>query len=352
MPRRGKDTRIFYALIRRFEPELQAAFIAALDDLRGGVDMRALLDALRAGDIERAVLALNIEPAVFQRYAAIKTTAYAEAGAATVASVTLPGLVRASVRFDMTNPAAEAWIRQNVGQAITGIVSEQREVIRTIIAEGYGRGKGPLDIATDIAGRVQGPARVRQGGALGLDAPRAERLAKVSDAIRTPEGVRGLVIKQQDGTLRLRYKVNPASERAILAAYRKGEAVPAGVQDRIRAQYGNQLLRQRAETVARAETASAVMSSRREAWGQLLGRRNIPPEAVLKRWIHGGGVKEPRPHHVAMSGQEVKGLDTPFLFDNGASLQFAHDPNGAPSETILCGCNTEYSIDPEWIPPE
>jgi hypothetical protein len=345
--RRGAQTRLFYTLIRRYEPELQAAFIAALADLRDGVDMRALLDALRAGDVERAVLALRIEPAVFQRYAALQTTVYAEAGAATVASITLPGVVATGVRFDMSNPAAQAWIRERVGAEITRITDEQRAVVRTVIAEGYGRGKGPLDIAVDIAGRV-GPGRVRQGGVLGLDAPRAERLQAVRDGITTPEGVRDLVIQHKDGTVSVKYKVNPASERAILAAYRKGEAVPEAARERIAAQYGNQLLRQRAETVARVETASAVMSSRRDAWGQLLQGRNIPPEAVVKRWIHGGGVKEPRPHHVAMSGTEVRGIDTPFVFSNGASLQFAHDPAGPGSETINCGCNVEFSVDPAW----
>jgi hypothetical protein len=347
MARPGKDTRLFYTLLRRYEPDLRAAFIAALDDLRGGVDMRALMVALEAGDIPAAVAALNIEPAAFQRYAALRTQVFADAGAVAVASITLSGVVQAAVRFDMTNPAAERWIAENVGREITRVTAEQVQLARDVIGKGYAQGQGPRDIATDIAGRV-GPGGKRQGGILGLDAPRADRLQNVTDGIKTPEGVRGLVIEGRDGTLRMRYKVNPASERAILSAYRKGEAVPPAGRERIVTQYGNALLNDRATTVARVETAQSVMGARREAWGQLLSKRNIPPEAVVKRWIHGGGVKEPRPHHVAMSGREVRGLDTPFIFDNGASLQFAHDPAGPASEIIGCGCNVEFSIAPEW----
>jgi hypothetical protein len=347
MARRGKDTRLFYELIRRFEPELRQAFEAAVADLRSGVDFPALLAALQAGNIEAAILALNIEPAVFQRYAAVQTGAYAEAGAVAMASIRLPGMVSAGVRFDMSNPAAEAWIRDNVGREITRITDEQVQIVREVIGRGFAQGQGPLNIATDIAGRV-GPGRVRQGGVLGLDGPREARLRAVTEAIKTPEGVQSLVIQGRDGTLRLRYTVNPRSEQTILAAYRRGEAVGAAQQRTIADQFSNKLLRERAETIARTETAQAVMSSRRDAWTQVMSRRNIPPEAVVKRWIHGGGVKEPRPHHVAMSGQEVRGIDTPFVFSNGASLQFAHDPNGAASEIINCGCNTEYSVAPDW----
>lgn len=344
MPRRGRDTRIFYTLIRRLEPDLRAAFEAAVSDLRAGVNFRALVAALEAGNIEAAVLALNIEPAAFQRYAAVKTMAYQEGGAATVASISLPGAVDARIRFDMTNPGAERWIASEVGQRITSVVQEQVEFVRSTILSGYQRGDGPQNIAVDIAGRVRNGTR--QGGVLGLDGPRAARLEAVTQGIKTPEGVRGLVIEGRDGTLKMRYKVNPASERAILAAYRKGEAVPSGAAERIGQQYSNRLLKDRAETVARTETAQAVMSARREAWAQT----NVPDEFVLKRWVHGGGVNEPRAHHVEMSGTIVRGLDTPFVFSNGASLQMAHDPDGDPAEIILCGCNTELFVDPQWKP--
>ena len=341
-----RDTRIFYTLIRRLEPDLRRAFEAAIADLRGGVDWPALLGALRNNRIEAAIDALNIEPAVFQRYAALQTAIYAEAGQTTVASISIPGLVSAAVRFDLTNPAAERWIAGNVGQQITRITAEQVETARAVILEGYQRGQGPQNIAVDLAGRVINGTR--QGGVLGLDAPRAERLRIVSEGIKTAEGVRDLVIKRADGTLEVRYKVNKTAEAAILRAYRRGEAVPEAVQGRIMAQYSNRLLKARAETVGRAETAQSVMSARRDGWRQLMTKRNIPPEAIEKVWRHGGGVKEPRPHHVAASGMTVRGIDTPFPLSNGAVMQMAHDPDAPASETLGCGCNTEFRLVAGW----
>ena len=348
MTRQTQQTRIFFALVRKLEPDLRRAFEAAVADLRGGIDWPALLDALRNNRIEAAIDALNIEPAVFQRYAALQTSIFEAAGAATVASINLPGLVSAAVRFDMTNPGAERWIAENVGTQITRITADQVQLARQVILEGYQAGQGPQNIAVDLVGRVQNG--VRQGGVIGLDAPRADRLLKVTEAIKTAEGVQSLVIKRADGTLAVKYKGNKTTEAAILKAYRQGVAVPAAAQRRLMAQYSNRLLKERAETVARFETAQSVMGARRQAWAQLLAKRNIPPEAVGKRWVHGGGVREPRPHHVAMSGTVVTGIDTPFTFSNGAVMQYAHDPAAPLSETVLCGCNTEYFILPGWKP--
>lgn len=342
----SRDTRLFYQLVRKLEPDLRRAFEAAIADLRRGIDWPALLDALRNNRIEAAIDALNIEPAVFQRYAALQTSIYAEAGAATVATISLPGVVSAAVRFDMTNPGAERWIAENVGTEITRITAEQVQLARQVILDGYQAGQGPQNIAIDLVGRVQNGTR--QGGVIGLDGPRAERLLKVSEAIKTAEGVQSLVIRRADGTLAVRYKVNKTTEAAILKAYRQGIAVPAATRQRLMAQYSNRLLKERAETVARFETASSVMSARRQAWAQLMAKRNIPPEAIEKTWIHGGGVKEPRPHHVDMSGTTVRGIDTPFVFSNGASLQFAHDPSAPLSETMLCGCNVTFQLAPGW----
>src|SRR5690606_37826099 len=122
------------------------------------------------------------------------------------------------------NPRAEQWIRENVGENITGFVREQVEVARNVIEAGYTNGKGRRAIGTDLVGRATGPGGQRQGGVMGLDAPRAERLRKVSDGMRTPEGVQSLVIRHQDGNLSLRYRVNKATANRILSAYRKGEA--------------------------------------------------------------------------------------------------------------------------------
>lgn len=339
--------REFAALIARLEPSLRAAFEAAAVDLRAGIDWAALLEALGRRDIAGAITAINLDQAAFYQYATVKTSAFAEAGALTVTTITVPGAGTIGIRFGMTDPGAERWIAREVGQRITGaLIPEQLELVRETVLAGFQRGDGPLNIARDIAGRVVNG--VRQGGVLGLDAPRAARLSAVTEGMKTAEGVQDLVIKGRDGKLRVRYKVNRQTEVRILQAYKRGEALSESAQAMSARQYSNALLKDRADTVARSETAQSVMSARREAWVQVMSKKNLPPEAVIKCWIHGGGPKDPRPHHVAMSGKQVRGIDTPFEFSNGASMQMAHDPNAPVSETALCGCSTDFYLDPAW----
>lgn len=339
------QARLFAQLIAELEPTIQRGFMASVTDLNANVNWSRLLAELERGNIEGAISALNISPAAWAEYSSAMTAAYAKAGASTAAQIVQSGVGPIGTRFNMTNPRAEAWIRENVADRVVGFAEEQISVARSVIEAGYAQGQGPRTIAVDLVGRATGPGRTRTGGVLGLDRPRADRLQKVTQGMRTPEGVQGLVVRHESGALSVRYKVNPATERRILKAYRAGTAVPES--DRIisERQYSNALLKARGDTVARTETAAAVMSARDEEWHQLAESQGIDPSNVVKTWRHRGGpTAHHRPDHLAMAGTSVRGLDTPFVFPDGAMLQYAGDPNGGAEHVINCRCSTEYSV--------
>lgn len=340
------QARLFAQLIAELEPRIRAGFMAAVTDLSANVNWRELLANLEAGNIEGAIAALNISPAAWQQYSEAVSAAYAASGSAYAAQIRMVGIGTIGTRFNMLNPRAEQWIHENVGNLITGFVEEQIEVARQTIAAGYQLGKGPRDIAIDLAGRVV--AGRRQGGVLGLDAPRAERLRIVTEAMKTAEGVRSLVIEHRSGALSLRYKVNKATANRILAAYRKGEAVPEAQRAISERQYKNALLKDRADTVARTETAAAVLNAHDEAFRQTMEQQGIRPDQVVKRWRHGGGpTAHHRPDHYAMDGTEVVGMDTPFVFPDGTAMLYPHDPAGGARHNINCRCQVEYRVNYE-----
>lgn len=340
------QARLFAQLIAEHEPEIRRAFMASVTDLTAQVNWRELLSALEAGNIEGAIAALNISEAAWAQYSASVSSAYAASGSAHAAQIQALGVASIGSRFNMANPRAEGWIRREVGESVVGFTREQREVARMVIAEGYARGEHPHTIATDLAGRVQGGRR--QGGVMGLDRPRAKRLNTVTVGMRTAEGVQDLVVQHRDGSLSLRYKVNKATAQRILKAHRDGTAVPRDQRIISERQYYNALLMDRSQTVAETETGNAVMGSRDEAWHQAAEREGFDTGDVIKRWEHRrGSSRYHRPDHLAMSGTEVRGLDTPFIFPDGAALQYAHDPSGGAKHVIRCGCDTTYRLSRE-----
>ena len=336
------QARLFASLVSELEPRTRRGFMASVTDLQSNVNWQALLSALEQFDTDAAIAALNISPAAWQEYSQTMAAAYAQAGSSTMAYIRQQGIGGIGVRFNMGNPRAEQWILENVANRIVGYNREQVEVARAVINRGYSAGEGPRTIALDLAGRV-GRGGAREGGVLGLDGPRAERLNIVSQGMRTAEGVQGLVTKGRNGELRLNYKVNPATGERILSAYRKGEAVPQAQRNLSERQYQNALLKQRADTIAQTETAGAVMSSRDEAWTQLAESEGLDREAVRKTWRHRRG-GDGREQHIAMAGVTVQGLDTPFEMPDGTRMLYPHDPAGGAKHNVFCACSAEYSL--------
>lgn len=338
--------RRYAALIQKLEPQLRAAFEESIRDLRAGVRWADLIKALEARNIEAAIRALNIDQAAFYRLTAAKTAAYAEGGAITTATIPLGAGASIGARFDMTNPGAQRWIRENVANRVVSLAEEQVGMLREVIETGYAAGRHPTAIGRDLAGRVINGKRT--GGVIGLDGPRAERLANVTRAMETPDGVRSLVTKDRKGNLKLKYKVNAATEKRILRAYNAGTEVSAADRAISVRQYENSLLKARGDTIARTETAQAVRGAQLESWQQMVDRGEISDQEILKSWIHGGGPKDPRPHHVAMNGVTVRGLNTPFVLSTGVSMQCPHDPNAPASEVVACNCSMEIRRDPSF----
>lgn len=340
------QARLFAQLIAEYEPRIQRAFMASVTDLQANVNWPALLDALQRADTNAAIAALNISPAAWAEYSAAVSETFAAAGASTAAQIQALGIAGIGIRFNMTNPRAERWIRENVANMVTGFVQEQVDAARELIQAGYAQGMHPRSIGLDLVGRATGPGGAREGGIMGLDKPRAQRFMRVVQGMRTPEGVQDLVIRHRDGALSLRYKVNKATANRILKAYNAGTAVPQDERIISERQYGNALLKARADTVADTEVANAVMGGRDEEWRQLLEDEGLSSNDVIKTWQHRRGTTgDYRPDHLAMSGKSVRGIDTPFEFPDGTQLKYAHDPDGGASHIINCGCSTEYRLD-------
>jgi len=330
----NQQTKLFKALIAKLEPELRKAFMTAVQGIKDRVVWKELIAALTARDTEAAIAALGITKEAFYGYQTVLVAVYAQGGSLAAAGIKGPRGGAINFLFNMENPRAEAWLSANGSEKITKlIIPGLREAITAKILESYEKGSHPFTIARSLIGNISNGKRT--GGLLGLSAPQMGYVESMRS--RLQNGSASEIEKILSG-MTLRDK----RFDKLLGRVQQGKATltAKNVEDMING-YTNKLLKRRGEDVARTETGMAVMASRKESMQQVLEKLNYPDNAVIKTWRHGGGVKDPRPHHVAANNKQVRGL-------NGAVLQYALDPDGGAEEIINCTCDTTMRIDHSW----
>ncbi|GGA64934.1 head morphogenesis protein [Pelagibacterium lentulum] len=357
-PTRAQLRRQIRAIIDEFDPQAQAAFMDSVNEITSGIALAALVEALRARDVEAAVRALNIDGAAFTPLRRALEQAYYAGGAGTVAAMptlrTVSGQ-QIALRFDVAFPRAEHRIRDLAGGFITRMTEEMRGLARTVIADGYALGRGPNTIAYDLAGRINRATGRRSGGILGLSGPQYEYVRTMREALangpgifRRPNGDPVFWIKR-DGTLGTTLtRRDHRFDGTIIKAIREGKPVPADMVSRITGRYSDRLLLTRAEVVARTEVGEAVMASKREAFIQGLEKTGYTEQAVTRRWKHSGRRgKHARDQHIAMNNVEVKGLSEPYTLPDGTRMMHPLDSSlgAGPDQIVSCACDEEILLD-------
>lgn len=322
------------------------AFEAAIADIKSSVVLRRVIDALENGNIDGAIAALNIDESAFAPLRAAITAAYGDGGAAVVALTrfSAPLATKAVVRWDVTNPVAERYLREELGTKITMVTQDTIQAARDAMVSGYSKGQGPRQIALDVVGRVGANGR-RSGGVLGLNGPQLEAKQAIEETLKG--NIRHYFVEdRKTGKMKPRWSgTSRQFDRTILKAIKEGKALTPSQIEKIVKANDNKMLKSRGDTIARTETANAVEQSRVDGFRVGIDKEGIPPRYVNKEWLHGGGGMRPREQHVYESGQKVEGLDTPFIMQDMTPMQRPHDPAGPAKHVINCTCTVLLSID-------
>lgn len=331
-----KLDRQLQALLRKFEPRMAAAFIAAVRDITSQAVLADLIDAIERRDVEAALRAVDFDRAAFSGQVAVMTEAFSAGGAVVSANTAWRGVggQRIVIRWDLHNPRAQSIIQEASSRFITQITNETRKTVRTIMAEGYSAGRGPRDIALDLVGRVSGSGRV--GGVIGLSDPQTQYVRNIRRYIETGDLNGYLGMSKRDK----RY------DAMVRKAIETGRPLSSERLDKIVERYSDRLLKARADTIARTETAQSVEASRQEAFAQWQEKTGAPNEAIVRRWDHPGG-KNSRDWHSAMNGWEIRGMDQPWVTPRGGRLMYPCDSSlGAGAvESVNCRCMQTIYID-------
>ena len=338
---------------RKLEPAVEREFRAAVAKVTSEAVLAQLIRLIETGNADVVADYLGIDRARFSRLAEAVRGVYV--AGADQAEQEMPRLRSDPVRlsgagfgptassslqvafsFDLTNPAAAAWLAERSSRLITAIVEGQRVLIREALRTGMLLGQGPRQTALDLIGRIGINGR-RAGGLVGLTVDQAQFVMNMRAQLASgdPAQMRGYFTRE------LRDKRLDGIVRRAMDA---GKPVAAADIEKIAGRYADSLLRLRGENIARTETIAAFGAAREEAFRQAIAAGQLLPENVTGTWGATGDGRT-RHTHMAMNGQERQ-FGQPFVSPSGARMMFPGDTSlgAGPEETINCRCSKLYSV--------
>lgn len=304
------------ALADRLSPALRRAFLSAVDGVRTSYQRGLVEAALRRADIGAALLAMDLDPALWAPLSEGLRSAYLAGGQWAAREATRQSVSRFAVRFDVRSPGAEGWLAQHSLGRARELSNETSAVVRAHLEDAMRRGVNPRTAARSIAGVV------------GLTQRQLVHVQNAREQLTS-----GNLSAYLDRALRDR-----RYDRMVLAAIRDGRALTTAQIETLVGRYQERYVRWRAETIARTEALAAVSAAQREAYQQGVVRGAYRAEHVRRHW-HTAGDERVRDSHRAIPGMnpEGRGLDEPFQTPDGPYM----DPPIAPN----CRCWVEYEVD-------
>lgn len=328
--------RRFLRAVARVSPTVEKAFRAALEDMKSTVQRDIVDAALRAGDIEGVIRALNIQPEFFDALDRSVEEAYRAGGVYQAAYLSRsPGSVGGPLvfRFSGRHTRAEAWASQNSANLVREITRSVETSVRQFVVDSLERELGSRFVTQSLLGNKN------SGGVLGLTRSQSNFVTNAVDELSDPRTMGQYL----DRNLRDR-----RFDSTVKKAIRDKKPLTRTQISQISNRYQERLLARRAKTIAITETSKAMNAGRMESAQQLIDSGRVPPEAVTRVWDATPGGRT-RDSHAEMEGQRQP-WGQPFVSPvSGDRLMHPHDTSlgAGPGETINCRCTQRLDID--WV---
>lgn len=324
----------FDQLIDEWTPKLKAAFLNAVEVLRGGVDIGLVARLLEKGDVDGALRAVGLDPLAFRSLDATIVQAFEAGGNYTANALPVLRQVeghKLQILFDIRNPRAEQWLKSHSSTLITEILDDQREAVRSHLVAGMEAGSNPRTVALDIAGRVSPVTGKREGSIVGLTTSQERWVQNYAKELLNGDKA-ALSRKLRDKRF----------DKSVIKNIDQGHPIPADLRQKMIAAYRNRALKYRADAIARTEAMASLHQSQTEAMQQGIDRGQVEVENVIKIW-HSASDRRVRDTHNAMDGLKV-GFKDYFTSPSGARLRFPGDPQAPASEIVNCRCWVEQKV--------
>lgn len=335
MPRKPTQQQLFDELLSTYELKIAEAFRAAVAEVGAKADLGAIIEALKAHDITRAIQALHLDPAAYgPLYDALQASYIAGGNAGLFVLPTLKDAAGTAlvIRFNARNLRAEQWLRDHSSNLIARIVDDQRTAVRTVLETRMAEGANPRTAALDIVGRISRVTGKRAGGILGLTAEQEGWASRYAAELSGTPNPKALERKLRDKRF----------DRTVAKAIRDEQPIPAETLGKMIAAYRNRALRLRGEMIGRSEALRSLNAANYEALRQAV-EGGLDPSTIRRIWRSAGDLRV-RHTHMALNGETV-GLEQRFHSPSGALLLYPGDPTAPAAETIACRCIVSTRID-------
>lgn len=265
----------YYTLVHRvadkLSPKLRRQFMRTIAKIQDATLLTALEQAFASGQLAAAEAAIpwaQLEAQLNGGTAIIREALYA---AGEAAASELSDVLGVALKFDRTNPAAEAWASANAARYVVEITEETRAGLRELVADAYAQ-----QMTADELARLIRPS-------IGLDTRRAAAVLKFRNRLAA------------DGI--------------------EADQLEARV-----AKYAAAKLKQRATLIARTELIDASNAGQQLLWGQARQKGHLDYDRTRRRVLTTADdrldaeVCEPMPY--LDENQDVR-LDQPFTTGDG-----------------------------------
>jgi hypothetical protein len=326
------------AILKKLEPEIEAAFRDAIRKIKNAAQLKAVVDAIQRNDIEGLMIALRLEPSIFGPLDLAIAQAFFSGGNNSMRRLPpIPDPIsggKVVIGFDARSLAAERWVKENSSTLIQGILNDQRQMIREVIAQRLEQGSGPRATALDLVGKINRANGNREGGFVGLTNQQAQW------ALNAEQQLKNLDKGYFEYELR-----DKRFDRTVAKAIREGKPLPKETIYGIISRYRANALRHRGEAIARTESITAFRAARHESFVQLVASGKVTDDMITRSW-DATGDRRTRFQHATMEGKTVTGMSAPFIMPDQSMMMFPGDTSlGARGhQTINCRCMEKIKI--------
>lgn len=331
-----KQYKAIHEAAAKMEPSAAKAFLQAIEQLKGKINLSDLEEALAAGRINDAVTLVNaqdLENLLRGKGMPRKSTVFTDQlvkafeGGAIAAHGLLPKELQVNAAFNLLNPRAVQYVEQWTGRLITEVGVSTQQAVTEMVMKGFQEGLSPATQARYIrrmVGLTTKQFRAVDNFRLQLEQQRNIPYDEFGRAMAiTPADQRRL----------------SAPERAIVRRHMKEGNLNQKNIDKMVDRYHASLIHKRAKDIARTETLNGSNAGQHELWKQMLDDKLLSEDA-RRRWVVTPDDRL-RPSHAAIPGMNPDGVkinerfNTPF-----GPVIGPHDGN---SELINCRCAVSLS---------